>query len=241
MRIHYQNVDIAYGPYSVLKNINFHADEGEFIYLIGKVGTGKSSLLKTFYGELDIKQGEATVLDYNIRKLKSRHLPGLRKQLGIVFQDFQLLMDRNVYYNLDFVLRATGMKKKKERQKRINEVLEQVGLLDKSQQMPFELSGGEQQRICIARAILNHPKVILADEATGNLDKENSRKAAQLLHEISKDGTTVIMSTHNESLITEFPGIVYRCVNGLVEECTDEFCTPNDKLVIQTEKIEENS
>ena len=118
MRIHYQNVDIAYGPYPVLKNINFHADEGEFIYLIGKVGTGKSSLLKTFYGELDIKQGEATVLDYNIRKLKSKHLPGLRKQLGIVFQDFQLLMERNVYYNLDFVLRATGMKKKKERQKR---------------------------------------------------------------------------------------------------------------------------
>lgn len=239
MRIHYQNVDIAYGPHLVLKNVNFHADEGEFIYLIGKVGTGKSSLLKTFYGELDVQQGEATVLDYNIRKLKSRHLAGLRKQLGIVFQDFQLLMDRNVYYNLEFVLKATGMKKKKARQERITEVLRQVGLQDKAQQMPFELSGGEQQRICIARAILNHPKVILADEATGNLDKENSRKAAQLLHQISQDGTTVIMSTHNESLIAEFPGIVYRCANGQIEECTDEF--HSGKSDIKTEKIEENS
>lgn len=239
MRIHYQNVNIAYGPHLVLKNVNFHADEGEFIYLIGKVGTGKSSLLKTFYGELDVQQGEATVLDYNIRKLKSRHLAGLRKQLGIVFQDFQLLMDRNVYYNLEFVLKATGMKKKKARQERITEVLRQVGLQDKAQQMPFELSGGEQQRICIARAILNHPKVILADEATGNLDKENSRKAAQLLHQISQDGTTVIMSTHNESLIEEFPGIVYRCANGQIEECTDEFHT--GKSDIKTEKIEENS
>lgn len=239
MRIHYQNVDIAYGPHLVLKNVNFHADEGEFIYLIGKVGTGKSSLLKTFYGELDVQQGEAIVLDYNIRKLKSRHLAGLRKQLGIVFQDFQLLMDRNVYYNLEFVLKATGMKKKKARQERITEVLRQVGLQDKAQQMPFELSGGEQQRICIARAILNHPKVILADEATGNLDKENSRKAAQLLHQISQDGTTVIMSTHNESLIAEFPGIVYRCANGQIEECTDEF--HSGKSDIKTEKIEENS
>lgn len=239
MRIHYQNVDIAYGPHLVLKNVNFHADEGEFIYLIGKVGTGKSSLLKTFYGELDVQQGEATVLDYNIRKLKSRHLAGLRKQLGIVFQDFQLLMDRNVYYNLEFVLKATGMKKKKARQERITEVLRQVGLQDKAQQMPFELSGGEQQRICIARAILNHPKVILADEATGNLDKENSRKAAQLLHQISQDGTTVIMSTHNESLIAEIPGIVYRCANGQIEECTDEF--HSGKSDIKTEKIEENS
>lgn len=239
MRIHYQNVDIAYGPHLVLKNVNFHADEGEFIYLIGKVGTGKSSLLKTFYGELDVQQGEATVLDYNIRKLKSRHLAGLRKQLGIVFQDFQLLMDRNVYYNLEFVLKATGMKNKKARQERITEVLRQVGLQDKAQQMPFELSGGEQQRICIARAILNHPKVILADEATGNLDKENSRKAAQLLHQISQDGTTVIMSTHNESLIAEFPGIVYRCANGQIEECTDEF--HNGKSDIKTEKIEENN
>lgn len=240
MRIHYQNVDIAYGPHLVLKNVNFHADEGEFIYLIGKVGTGKSSLLKTFYGELDVQKGEATVLDYNIRNLKSRHLASLRKQLGIVFQDFQLLMDRNVYYNLEFVLKATGMKKKKARQERIAEVLKQVGLSDKAQQMPFELSGGEQQRICIARAILNHPKVILADEATGNLDKENSRKAAQLLHQISQDGTTVIISTHNESLITEFPGIVYRCANGLIEECTDEFYHTG-KSDIKTEKIEENS
>ena len=224
-----------------LYNVNLHIRPGEFVFLTGPSGAGKSTLMKMLYMEEKPTRGQILVGGINIANLNPNKIPNLRRCMGIVFQDFQLLMDRNVYYNLDFVLRATGMKKKKERQKRINEVLEQVGLLDKSQQMPFELSGGEQQRICIARAILNHPKVILADEATGNLDKENSRKAAQLLHEISKDGTTVIMSTHNESLITEFPGIVYRCANGLVEECTDEFCTPNDKLVIQTEKIEENS
>lgn len=238
MYIKYEHVDIAYEDHPVLTDVCFEADAGEFIYLIGKVGTGKSSLLKTFYGELDVRTGEAQVLDFNIRKLKQKKLPTLRKQLGIVFQDFQLLMDRNIWHNLDFVLKATGTGSKTERRQRINEVLEQVGLQDKADKMPYELSGGEQQRICIARAILNRPKIILADEATGNLDQENSQRAAALLYNISKNGTTVIMSTHNESLIKDFPGIVYRCAEGHVEECTEQYHVHLKASDIQTESLE---
>ncbi len=238
MHIRYRHTDIAYETHPILTDVNFEADAGEFIYLIGKVGAGKSSLLKTFYGELDVRKGEAQVLEYDMIKLKQKHIAKLRKQLGIVFQDFQLLMDRNVRLNLDFVLRATGMKKKNERQKRIEEVLTQVGMEDKADKMPYELSGGEQQRVCIARAILNHPKMIIADEATGNLDQENSRRAAALLYDISRKGTTVIMSTHNEALIREFPGIVYRCADGRVEDCTEEFHIHLMALDIKTESIE---
>lgn len=238
MYIKYEHVDIAYDDHTVLQDVCFEADAGEFIYLIGKVGTGKSSLLKTFYGELDVHSGEATVLDFNLKKLKSKKLSALRKQLGIVFQDFQLLMDRNIWHNLDFVLKATGTKNKQERRKRIEEVLHQVGLEDKTDKMPYELSGGEQQRICIARAILNRPKIILADEATGNLDSENSQRAAELLHHISESGTTVIMSTHNESLINAFPGIVYRCTDGHVEECTEQYHARLKASDIQTESLE---
>ena len=171
MRIEYQNVDIAQEEHVILKGVNFQAEAGEFVYLIGKVGTGKSSLLKTFYGELDVHTGSARVLDREMTKIKRRHIPALRKRLGIVFQDFQLLNDRTVRANLDFVLKATGWKKKKERNTRIHEVLEQVGMTAKADQMPYQLSGGEQQCVCIARAILNRPDIILADEATGNLDK----------------------------------------------------------------------
>lgn len=242
MRINYQHVDIAHDEHLILKDVNFQAEEGEFIYLIGKVGTGKSSLLKTFYGELDVHTGKAEVLEYHMQKIKRKHIPALRKQLGIIFQDFQLLMDRNVYENLNFVLKSTGWKKKKERDKRITEVLSLVELTDKAQQMPYELSGGEQQRICIARAILNRPKVILADEATGNLDKENGRRAASLLYDISKTGTTVILSTHNEHLISEFPGIVYRCTQeGNLVECTEEYHPPFTSRDIQTGGIEEET
>ncbi len=220
MRIDYQHVDITQEENVILKDVNFQAGAGEFIYLTGKVGTGKSSLLKTFYGELDVHTGTACVLDRKMNKIKRRHIPALRKRLGIIFQDFQLLNDRNVKANLDFVLKATGWKKKKERDKRINEVLEQVGMTSKAEQMPYRLSGGEQQCVCIARALLNHPDIILADEATGNLDKENGRRTVSILYNISKAGTTVIMSTHNEELISEFPGVVYKCEDGCLRECT---------------------
>lgn len=239
MRIDYQHVDILQEDRIILKDVNFQADSGEFVYLTGKVGTGKSSLLKTFYGELDVHTGTARVLDWDMVRLKRRRIPALRKRLGIVFQDFQLLNDRNVYANLDFVLKATGWKKKKERAARITEVLTQVGMTDKAGQMPYQLSGGEQQCICIARAILNHPDIILADEATGNLDKENGRRAASILHHISQSGTTVILSTHNEELIREFPGVVYRCEGGCLREYTDIYGIqlPPD---MESKSIEEN-
>ncbi len=221
MRIEYQNVDIAQEGQVILKGVNFHAEAGEFVYLTGKVGTGKSSLLKTFYGELDVHTGRARVLDREMTKIKRRHIPALRKRLGIVFQDFQLLNDRTVRANLDFVLRATGWKKRKERDTRIREVLAQVGMEDKADQMPYRLSGGEQQCVCIARAILNRPDIILADEATGNMDKENGRRTAAILYDISRSGATVVMSTHDEELTGEFPGVVYRIVDGCLRECTD--------------------
>lgn len=241
MRIDYQHVDIVIEEHTILKDVNFQAKEGEFIYLIGKVGTGKSSLLKSFYAELDVHTGNAGVLDCEMTKIKRKQVPALRKKLGIVFQDFQLLNDRTVSANLDFVLKATGWKSKKERQKRVEEVLDQVGMADKADKMPYQLSGGEQQCVCIARAVLNWPELILADEATGNLDKENGRRAASILYEISKTGTTVILSTHNEDLIAEFPGVVYRCADHQIKECTDEFRTPFTPQDIESESIEDNS
>ena len=239
MRIDYQHVDIIQEDRTILKDVSFQADAGEFVYLTGKVGTGKSSLLKTFYGELDVHTGTARVLDWDMVKLKRRRIPALRKRLGIVFQDFQLLNDRNVYANLNFVLKATGWKKKKERAARITEVLAQVGMTDKAGQMPYQLSGGEQQCICIARAILNRPDIILADEATGNLDKENGRRAASILYDICQSGTTVVLSTHDEEHIREFPGAVYRGENGRLREYTDEYglLFPN---AMESIRIEEN-
>ena len=239
MRIDYQHVDIIQEGHPILADVCFQADAGELVYLVGKVGTGKSSLLKTFYGELDVRTGSAKVLDYEMTKIKRKQIPALRKQLGIVFQDFQLLNDRDVHGNLDFVLRATGWKKRKEREKRIAEVLEQVGMTDKLDKMPYQLSGGEQQCVCIARAILNHPDIILADEATGNLDRENSRRTAALLHGICKAGTTVVMSTHDESLIPEFPGVVYRCGDGRLQECTDAYGLAAVPQEIESKSIEE--
>lgn len=240
MRIEYQNVDIAQEGHVILKGVDFRAEAGEFVYLIGKVGSGKSSLLKTFYGELDVHTGSARVLDREMTKIKRRHIPALRKRLGIVFQDFQLLNDRTVRANLDFVLRATGWKKKKERDTRILEVLGQVGMTAKAGHMPYQLSGGEQQCVCIARAILNRPDIILADEATGNLDKENGRRTAAILYDISKAGTTVVLSTHNEELISEFPGAVYRCEEGRLQECTDAYTSLLVPDTIESKSIEEN-
>jgi cell division transport system ATP-binding protein len=209
--IKYKDVRVSQDYDTVLRGVNLELGRGSFVYLIGKVGAGKSSLLKTIYGELDITDGEAEVLGYNLRKLKQRHVPMLRRRLGIVFQDFQLLTDRSVYDNLKFVLRATGWNDRKEIDNRIKAVLNLVGMDDKENKLPNELSGGEQQRVVIARAVLNSPDIILADEPTGNLDTETGRAITKLLHDLSDTGSLVIMTTHNLQLLREFPGEVYRC------------------------------
>ena len=202
---------------NVLDGVDFSVNEGDFIYLIGRVGSGKSSLLKTIYCELDIDEAEkAEVLGNNLLEIRRKEIPALRKQMGIIFQDFQLLTDRNVYKNLRFVLKSTGWKNKQKIDERIREVLHDVEMDDKAEKMPHELSGGEQQRICIARAILNHPKMIVADEPTGNLDPETADNILKLLREISQKGTAVIMTTHNMPLLDKYPGIVYRCDDGKV-------------------------
>ena len=225
MLIEYNNVNIHQTDGEpILTNVNFTVTEGEFIYLIGRVGTGKSSLLKTMYFELDVFEAEkAIVLNHDIISLKRKHIPALRRQMGIIFQDFQLLADRTIRRNLAFVLKATGWKKKDEIEARIIEVLAEVGMEDKIDKMPHELSGGEQQRIAIARAILNKPKSIIADEPTGNLDPETAEDIIRLLREISQTGTSVVMSTHNLPLLDKYPGIVYRCADGNLEEVTNDY------------------
>lgn len=217
----YKGVDINQQELGVLNNVNFELRKGEFVYLIGKVGSGKSTFLKTIYGELDICGGEAYVLGHDMRTIKQKDVAGLRRKLGIVFQDFQLLTDRTVYDNLDFVLRATGWKQRVDRENRIDEVLRLVGMENKGYKMPNELSGGEQQRIVIARAILNKPEIILADEPTGNLDVETGRNIVSLLREICLQGSAIIMTTHNLNLLTEFPGKVYRCEQHHLNEANE--------------------
>lgn len=221
--IEYQGVEILRKEHVVLKNVTFSIDKGQMVYLVGKVGSGKSSLLKTMYGEVPITTGSARVYDYDLRSIRRRDIPKLRRRTGIVFQDFQLLMDRNVYANLDFVLAATGWRSKADKEQRIEEVLRQVGMQNKSYKMPHELSGGEQQRIVIARALLNNPDIILADEPTGNLDPETAEDIIRLLREISQTGTSVVMSTHNLPLLDKYPGIVYRCADGNLEEVTNDY------------------
>ena len=218
--INYHNVEVRQQEMIVLENVDLKIEKGEFVYLIGKVGSGKSSLLKTMYGELDVHNGSAEVLGYDMARIRRKQIPALRKRIGIVFQDFQLLTDRNVRDNLDFVLKATGCNDKRKRQFRIEEVLEQVGMQTKGYKMPHELSGGEQQRIVIARAILNTPDIILADEPTGNLDPETGRQIVELLRKIRANGSTVIMTTHNLQLLEEFPGKVFRCENHRIVEQT---------------------
>ena len=209
--VKYRDVEILRKEHVVLKNVSFELKDGEFLYLIGKVGSGKSSLLKSIYSEIPINEGNAKVFDYDLTGIKRKDIPMLRREIGIVFQDFQLLTDRNVYDNLLFVLDATGWKKRADIDERIEKVLKQVGMLNKSYKMPHELSGGEQQRIVIARALLNKPRLILADEPTGNLDPETSEQIVHHLHEISANGTAVIMATHNMALVQQFPGRVLRC------------------------------
>ena len=224
MLIEYKKVRIFQEDVCVLNDVDFHVEEGEFIYIIGKVGSGKSSLLKTTYCELDIESGEqASVLDRDIMNIRRREIPALRKEMGIIFQDFQLLHDRTVAKNLRFVLKATGWKNKKDIEERIDEVLEMVGMLEKKDKMPHELSGGEQQRIAIARAILNKPKIIIADEPTGNLDPETATYIIDLLRQISQTGTAIVMTTHNIPMLDKFPGIVYRCKDGAIYDVTNDY------------------
>ena len=227
MLIDYKKVDIYHKDGApVLHDVDFHVDEGEFIYVIGRVGSGKSSLLKTIYFEMDIENAEnAFVLNHDLRELKQKYIPALRRQMGIIFQDFQLLGDRTVYENLKFVLKATGWKKNDEIDERIHDVLEDVEMAGFSDRYPHELSGGEQQRIAIARAILNRPKLIVADEPTGNLDPETAASIIQLLRKASEMGAAVVMTTHNIQLLKDFPGIVYRCVDGSLEDITESYNT----------------
>ena len=214
IRLQLTNVEIRREENRVLHEASFTLRNGEFVYVIGKVGSGKSSLLKSLYCEIPIQAGEAQLMEYDLRKIKRKHIPFLRRKLGIVFQDFQLLTDRSVWKNLEFVLKATGWKKQAEIRARIEEVLRQVGMPDKGYKMPHELSGGEQQRIAIARALLNHPRLILADEPTGNLDPETSGQIVQLLHDICQQGTAVIMTTHNYTLVHNYPARIVKCENA---------------------------
>ena len=216
--ISYHNVSINQSEQIVLHDVNLEIGEGEFVYLLGRVGSGKSSLMKTMYGELPIASGEAQILDYDIARLKRKQVPYLRRKLGVVFQDFQLLTDRNVEENLLFVLRATGWRDKNAMKSHVTDVLDQVGMANKAYKMPYQLSGGEQQRVVIARALLNMPSLILADEPTGNLDHETGKEIMDLLYSISKAGITIIMSTHNILWPEQYPGRKLYFAAGKISE-----------------------
>ncbi len=212
-----ENVNIYQGESLVLQDVNFKVEKGEFVYLVGKTGTGKSSLLKTLYGELSLKEGKANVVGFDLSEMDWKKVPFLRRNLGVVFQDFQLLTDRTVYDNLKFVLKATGWKEEKLIEEKINDVLDKVGLKSKGFKMPFEMSGGEQQRVDIARALLNSPKLILADEPTGNLDPETSDEIMQLLFQIVEDyNATILMATHDFIVINRYPSRILKTERGLV-------------------------
>ncbi len=211
-----ENASIFQQKNLILNNIDLTIRKGEFVYLIGKTGSGKSSLLKVLYGDIKLTQGEGAVAGYNLRKIKNKEIPFLRRKLGIVFQDFQLLSDRSAKENLEFVLKATGWKEKTKINNRINEVLNKVGIGTKGFKMPHELSGGEQQRLAIARALLNDPDVILADEPSGNLDPETSNEIMILFFEISRSGRAVVMATHNYSLIEKYPARIIKFEQGKV-------------------------
>jgi cell division transport system ATP-binding protein len=216
--IKYVDVTVSHDDQNILENVTFEVHRGEFVYINGRVGSGKSSLLKTLYHDLPVSEGSATIFEYDLTDMHLNDVPELRRRIGIVFQDFQLLSDRTVDANLQFVLQATGWKDKTEIQDRISDVLRHVGMSGKGLKMPHELSGGEQQRIVMARALLNSPDIILADEPTGNLDPETGASIVELLHSIQESGTTVVMSTHNTNLIQSYPGRVLKCDNGRLIE-----------------------
>ncbi|MBB3187498.1 ATP-binding cassette domain-containing protein [Microbacter margulisiae] len=235
--INYQGVDVCHGDLVILHNVQWKIAQGEFIYLLGKVGSGKSSLLKTLYGEIPVEEGEAHIFDYNLSRIKRRQIPLLRRKIGIIFQDFQLLADRSVYDNLVFVLKATGWKNKQEISEQVLQVLQQVGMEHAKYKFPHQLSGGEQQRVVIARALLNSPELILADEPTGNVDMETGEKLMALLHEIHRAGTTVIVATHNVRWVELFPGRIFHCTTQKLEgqKSTDI----EDESATQTEEPSE--
>lgn len=214
----YKHVEICQDEQIVLKDVNLSVSSGEMIYLLGRVGSGKSSFMKTIYGELPVEGTEAAALDYDLLKLRRRDIPYLRRKVGVVFQDFQLLSDRNVEENLLFVLKATGWKDKRAMKSNIHDVLKQVGMAEKAYKMPYQLSGGEQQRVVIARALLNAPGLILADEPTGNLDPETGKEIMELLYSISQAGMTVIMSTHNPFWPEQYPGRKLQFADGKISE-----------------------
>lgn len=212
--VRFEHVEIAMDGEVILRDANFTLHAGEFVYLIGRVGSGKSSFLRALYAELPVETGEATIMGYDLRGITLRDTAALRRRLGIVFQDFQLLTDRTVRLNLEFILRATGWKDPDDIDRRIAETLTRTGIPDKAERMIHELSGGEQQRVAIARALLNTPAIILADEPTGNLDPETGRHIVSLLHDICRSGTAVVMTTHNYDLVRRFPARVVRCEGG---------------------------
>ena len=216
--IRYKDVEICQDEHIVLTDVNLTISSGEMVYLLGRVGSGKSSLMKTIYGELPIEGTEANALDYDLLKLRRRDVPYLRRKVGVVFQDFQLLVDRNVEENLMFVLKATGWKDKQAMKNNIHDVLQQVGMAEKAYKMPYQLSGGEQQRVVIARALLNAPGLILADEPTGNLDPETGKGIMDLLYSISQAGMTVVMSTHNTMWPEQYPGRRLQFADGKITE-----------------------
>ena len=203
---------------TILKNVSIDVSEGSFVFLIGRTGSGKSSLIKTIYGDLELVGGVGSVAGYDLTRLKSRQIPNLRRELGVVFQDFKLLPDRTIDDNLKFVLKSTGWKNKKEIADRIDKVLKMVGITLNKNKYPFELSGGEQQRVAIARALLNEPKLIIADEPTGNLDPQTSQEIMQLFKSLHEKGMTLLMATHDYQMIVKFPGKIFKCENGKVFE-----------------------
>ena len=225
--IKYENVELCQQEHIVLKDVNIEIMSGEFIFLLGKVGSGKSTFMKSLYAEIPVLDGEANVLDYNQLKLKRKEVPNLRRKIGIVFQDFQLLIDRSINANLEFVLKATGWKDKNAIAEQIHHVLKQVGMQTKGYKMPHQLSGGEQQRIVIARSLLNSPEIILADEPTGNLDEKTGKDIMDLLYSIRKSGTPVVVATHNLSWIDMYPGRVLVCEEEKLVDITAETISEN--------------